>query len=400
MIQWALGARAFGKTSLSMFELKLGAETEQLAPDFFRENVAVVRAWLASNLSDDDILNHLPALELALAAHVKNHDTALLALTLAALERVNTNALLDSLSNTDLAALVFLNLRVFQLTQDAQFENAARRVIELAKTRWDEENAFFKTSATDTTNVFYTDANAQLGQVFYFAWRALDDQTLRPLAGEVLGQVSRVFDPNASLYATDELMTSAEWNTLGTRAAAMQLFLTASETTGRRTYMTRACILADDTLKDLEMSGTRDERAKFADALLRLEQFTNITRERDTAREMLKNAAAEIEPNVDAATLALGLEHANHFPLHIVIIGDVENDENAKALWFAAMNEFASTRAIEVLHPTQHVTRIQELGYFASDKNALVYICIGTLCLPPVSSLNAFREAMRQARKI
>lgn len=389
-----------------MFDLKLASESELLAPDFFRETTAVVRAWLAANPSFDGILKQLPALELALAAHVKNHDSELLALTLVALERVNTNASFDSLSNTNLAALIFLNLRAFQLTHDARFQTAVQRVIALAKTRWDEENAFFKTSAMDTTNVFDTDANAQLGQAFYFAWRALDDQTLRPIAGEVLGHMSRVYDPQADLDEMEELPSRADdsSNTLATRAAAMQFFLTASETTGRRTYMTRACILADDALKNFDLAGTFDERAKFADALLRLEQFTSITRYRDTARELLKNAVAVIEPNVDTASLALSIEHANHFPLHVVVIGDVENDAHAQALWFTAMNEYASTRAIEVLHPTQHATRIQALGYLASDKNAAriaqAYICIGTLCLPPVSSLDAFREAMRQVRKI
>ena len=384
-----------------MFDLKLGAKSEPLAPDFFRETVGAVRAWLASNPSHDDILNHLPVLELALAAHVKNHDTELLALGMDALERIHTNASFDSLSNIQLAALILLNLRTFQLTHNARFQTAAQRAVEMAKTRWDEENAFFKTSAMDTTNVFYTDANARLGEAFYFAWRSLDDQTLRPIAGEVLGQVSRVYDANASLYATDELPTPVDEasNTLDTRAAAMQFFLTASETTGRRTYMTRACILADDALKNFDLMGTFDECANLADTLVRLEQFTNIARYRDTAREMLKNAAAQTPASIERASLALAIEHANHFPLHIVIIGDVENDANAQALWFAAMNEYASTRAIEILHPTQHATRIQELGYFASDKNALAYICIGTLCLPPVSSGSAFRVAMQHARK-
>lgn len=385
-----------------MFDSNLAArELESFGEKLVQDTLSTVRAWLQSNPDRATLLNQLPALELALAAHVKNHDTELVALTLVALERVNTNASLDSLSNSDLAALIFLNLRAWQLTHDARFENAARRAIELAKTRWDEENAFFKTSATETTNVFYTDANAQLGEAFYFAWRALEDQTLRPNAGDVLGQVSRVFDPNVSLYAADELPTSVEWNTLGTRAAAMQLFLSASETTGRRTYMTRACIIADDALKNLDTRGTLDERAKFADALLRLERFTTITQYRDTAREILKNAAAEIEPSVDAATLALAIEHANHFPLHIVIIGDAENDENTKALWFAAMNEYASTRAIELLHPTQHAARLHELGYFNTDEyaqNARASICIGTLVLPSVSNVDAFHLALERAR--
>lgn len=380
-----------------MFDLKFGAsEPESFGENLVRETLALVRAWLTARPDAETLLNHLPALELALAAHVKNHDTKLLSLVTSALERVNTNAAHETGANTILAEFILLNLRVFQLTRDAQFQNAAQRALDVAKARWDEERAWFKPSATDATNVFYADANAQLGQAFYFAWRALEDQTLRPIAGEVLGQMSSVFDPNAALYATDEL-PSEDINTLGVRAAAMQLFLTASETTGRRTYMTRASILAEDAVKNLDLNGTLDERAKFADALLRLEQFAGIARARDTAREILKQAAAQTHANVDAAALALAVEHANQFPLHVVVIGDVENDETAQALWFAAMNEYASTRAIEVLHPTQHAARIQQLGYFASDRNALAYICIGTLCLPPVSSLDAFHTAMQRA---
>ncbi len=383
-----------------MFDFQLGASEllpEPFAPTFFAETVARVCVWLESQPDTQSLLNHLPALELALAAHVKNHDTELLTLTTRALERINADANFEVVTNEMLAAIILLNLRVFQVNHDAKFQDAAQGTTRVATRRFDDKLDFFK---TDTSQVFYTDANARLGEAFYFAWRVLDDQTLRPMAGAILGQVGDLFDGNAGLYQHAELPDGArsETQSLGAYTAALQMFLTASETTARRTYMPRASILADFALANLNIeTALWIERAKFADALLRLEQFTNDLRYRDTAREILKNALGEGEPNITAAPLALAVEHAEHFPLHIVLIGDVETDENAKALWFAALNEYASSRAIEILHPIQHTVRIQQLGYFASDQNALAYICSGLVCLPPVSSVEAFKSAMQTA---
>jgi uncharacterized protein YyaL (SSP411 family) len=245
-----------------------------------------------------------------------------------------------------------------------------------------------------------------LGEAFYFVWRVLDDQELRPIAGEVLGHVSRMFDPNAGLYADEETPAGdpEETRRLGTCAAAMQLFLTANETTGRRTYMSRATILADHVSQNLDMgqaiSAQRAaaERAAYADALVRLEQFCGEAKHGRTAREILKKDLQNAVPGIEAAPLALAVEHADHFPLHVVVIGDVENDNNAKALWVAALREPASARAIEVLHPAQHAARIEQLGYFAAGLGAMAYICIGPVCLPPVSGPGAFHSAIARSR--
>src|SRR5206468_265258 len=103
-----------------------------------------------------------------------------------------------------------------------------QKAVRSANARWDEPNAFFKTDAADTANVFYTDANARLGEAFYLAWRALDDPTLRPKAGEVLGRVSDLFDARAGLYQRQDLsdgaMSEPAW--LVAYSAAMQLFVT------------------------------------------------------------------------------------------------------------------------------------------------------------------------------
>lgn len=390
-----------------MFDLKFASAdaANPLNTEIVRETVERVRKWLKEKSPTESLLDHLPALELALAAHVKNHDTELLSLVTRALDTIHAQAPLEKSSNAVLAAYILLNLRVIQVNRATRFQHFAHHAIEITNTRWDDKNAFFKTSVTDTANVFYADANARLGEAFYFAWRVFDEQPLRSKAGEILGQVSAMFDPNGGLYQRVELPDGAPGDSkyLAAYSAAVQMFLTASETTGRATYIPRAMIVAEYALSNLDTEDAPfDERARFADALLRLEQFTSIARYRDTAREILTNALAQIRAAVDASSISLAVEHAENFPLHVVVIGDVENDENARALWFAALNEYASTRAIEILHPTQHAARIRQLGYFVSDnaaaRNAQTYICTGPLCLPPVSAVDALRRAIQHAR--
>lgn len=381
----------------------------QAESSFFGDTVSSVRSWLTTIANEDGLANsrtglvstELPAFEFALAAYVKNHDADLLELTCAAAVRLNASAKLDELANETLAEWIALNLHLFQVSRDARFEEEARRGIETANSRWDETLKFFKVSVRNTANVFWTLSNARLGEAFYVAWRVLNDPSVRDKAGEVLGRVSEGFEPGEGLYQRVELPggVKSEAKQLGAYAAAMQMFLTASETTGRRTYMARAWMVADCALDTLDLqSASSNECAAFADALVRLEQFSGESRFGERARNMLENAVSQARPDASNVSLTLAFEHAEHFPLHVVIIGDVDSDENARGLWLAALNEFASTRAIEVLHPAQHEARIRQLGYAASDKSALAYICSGTLCLPPVASVEAMSKAMEHIR--
>lgn len=220
------------------------------------------------------------ALELALATHVKNHDTEGLARTATEVERLNETAKLEALADETLAALILLNLHVFQIRRDARFEAWAQRAIERANARWNDELQFFQAS-TERANVLWTAPNAKLGEAFYVAGRVLEEQSLRPKAGEILGHVSDLFDLDTGLCEFAELPDGAKGETkqLAVYAAAMQLFLTASETTGRRTYISRACIVANFALDRLDVQGAPlNERIAFKDALLRLEQFTGERR--------------------------------------------------------------------------------------------------------------------------
>lgn len=387
-----------------MFELsRVGHEGGGAARDarWIEETAAHVRGWLGEMPGAGEMVSHLPALELAPAVYVKIHDAGLLALARGALERISSDSDFERLDNATLAGLIGLSLRVFLLTGETASKDTARRVIEVAKARFDDKDGYFKVSSSDTSKRFEVRANALLGEVFYFAWRVLDDQTLRPMAGEILGQVSAFFDPSPRFSDREpaELVTSdSERHELGAIAAAMQLFMTAGETTARRSYLPRAAIVADTALTNLK-TRLHEPTAmpEFARALLRLEQFTGNGRYGSAARYL----ASEVQTadDVDGAAVALAQMEAEHFPLHIVIVGDVENDENAKALWFAAMREYAAARVIEVLHPTQHAVRIAALGYGVSDA-AAAHICVGALCLPAVHSVERLRDGVKRARSV
>lgn len=385
-----------------MFDLNLSAPAldprPALDPKIFAATLKRVRAWLESRPDVQALVMHTDALELALAAQVKNPDAKSFALVQEAVTRVNQtdsqNSALDALTNA-----IILNLQLFQFTRNTQYKTAAQQWAALAVSRFDETLGLFRADALDAPNVFWVDANARLANAFYLAWRVLDEQSLRPIAGEILGQVSAAFAAGEGLYQRVELPDGARSDTkhIPAYAEAMQMFLTAMETTGRGTYVSRAQIVADFLLK----SGLTDthslsfhKRALLADALTRLFQFTHTDAYRGAADALLRDTS-DVPSSIDAAQFALAVEHATNFPLHLVIIGEVGNDENAQALWKVALQTFASAHAIEALDPQRHAARIQALGYTSDAHSAVAYVCRGAVCLPPVYSAEQLRAVVQ-----
>jgi uncharacterized protein YyaL (SSP411 family) len=387
---------------LNMFDLNLAVPAARDLPDakIFARTTGHVRQWLETKPNAHEIAAHVPALELALAAHVKNQDPSLLALVRDAVARARAELALENMALDALASWITLNTQLFQFTRATQDQDAARRWTKHGAARFDETRGMFRTDARDEANVFCTDANARMAEAFYLAWRVLDDQTLRPLAGEVLGQVSDAFTVGEGLPARVHLPDGVRSDTrnAATYAAALQMFLTATETTGRGTYVSRARILADFVLAKGLAETNRlafDTRAQMADALTRLFQFTHADAYQEAADALLRETE-DVPSDIDAAHFALAVEHAVDFPLHIVIIGDAGGDENAQALWNVALNAYASARAIEVLDLRQHAARIEMLGYM-HDEGAIAYVCRGPVCLPPVRSAEQLSEILGSA---
>ena len=251
-----------------------------------------VHTWLGSTPDLNTLVDNLPALELVGAAHLNNPDSNSLSLAAQALERVNLDRDFAAFSNLVLAAMIRLNLRMLGITREKRFRDGGIRAIEAAKARFDEKNGYFRSGASDASGIFYTDANARLGEAFYLDVAALDDQSLRPIAGEVLGQVSDIFDADAGLYGRIVMpdgVRDAPGN-LGVYAAAMDLFLTAAETTGRATYNTRACIIANFALSNVPATNaSQEECIMFAGARLRLYGVVRVGSYQRRASEILSS---------------------------------------------------------------------------------------------------------------
>lgn len=364
-----------------------------LDPKIFPATVNAARAWLETEPHADIILANLPALELALAGYVKNQDPTSLALTRAAAQRVNAAAQ-ENLSLDTLAARLVLNTHLFQITRDALFQTAAQRLTAQSRARFDAERGFFA-NATDDANVFCTDVNAQLAEALYCAWRVWGDQPSREMAGDVLGQVGAAFQAPVGLAQRVALADDMKTDTrhLPAYAAVMQMYLTATETTGRATYVARARIVgnyARANLWDDALGAPRAPRAQLADAFTRLAQFTSADAYRAAAHALLHDASA-VAQDIGAARYALAVEHATQFPLHLVILGNADHDETAREMWNVAWNTFGSARAIEILDPQQHTARLETLGYSAADPETRAYVCRGPICFPPVRSAEQLR---------
>ncbi len=274
--------------------------------------VEAVRAWLVTKPDAAELDEHLPACELALAAYVKNQDAQLSALLADGVARLNASDAAACSLDT-LTARLQLNLHLWQVTRNALYADAARALTQTANARFDETNGMFCADAADT-RLFLTDANARMADAFYAAWHALNIEELRPRAGSVLGQVSDVYEPGQGLYQTVILPDGprSDTRTLAAYTAAIQMFLTALETTGRGTYLARAQILANFVLaRDLANARQTgfDERALCADALTRLFQLSRAD-VYQTAADVLLRQSDDVPDGIAGARFALALERA------------------------------------------------------------------------------------------
>lgn len=282
-----------------------------------------VRAWLKTNPDASALAAQLPALELAFTSHVKQHDAELWAMLQNAMTRLNDTPMSEHGAVENLAARLDLNVRLWQFSQSDVYLDAARRLTKQAIAQFDTDREMFHAAAPDNAPVFCTDANARMAEALYRAWRALDDAVARSIAGTLLGTVSDAFVAGEGLYQCVELPDGARTDTrhIPAYANAIQMFLTATETTGRGTYVSRASILADFIVAQAWASAAQlrfDERALFADALARLNLFVSADAYQNAPDDLLSKTS-DVPVTPDAASFVLAIErdrailqYANH----------------------------------------------------------------------------------------
>lgn len=270
------------------------------------------RAWLSAEPDAATLATHVAALELVWTAQRETQDAALWSALASAMTRVNDAPDAARVALQDAAALLDLNIQLWQFTQAEAYRAAARRWTDLALARFDAVRGLFPANASAEANVFYVDVNARMAEALYHAWRALDEPQARSIAGELLGQVSDAFVVGKGLYQRFEMPDGARSETrhLAAYTNALQMFLTAMETTGRGAYLSRASILADFVLAQEWASAAGldfAERAQLAAALTRLFKFTK-TSAYATATRALLSQTADVPSSVAAAAFALALK--------------------------------------------------------------------------------------------
>lgn len=401
-----------------MFDFNLARAVPEAAPSFakltdsiFTDTTRFALAALNSRGTARASFDQLPALELLLAAYAKSGDARYLNVVKAAANRL-AEQLTDLQDGKDAAPLLQLALRLYELKTDSAYRELARAVIERIEAAFLNKQAVYFRTSCDAAG-FETGLNAALGEAYYHAWRVLEDQERRSVAGQVLGHVSEMFDPQQGLGSrrNADLIPTAERALLGDYAATIQLFMTAAETTARPTYLGRAMTLADYALAHaVELQGRFQEHVAFADALTRLHQFTGEAKYHSAAGARLESLAESYqEHGTQAAGYALAVDHWLHFPLHIAVVGDTDADDTRRLL-AAALKQYASARAVESLcsdlaHQadapgTWDQARLQALGYSpARDGTARAWICIGPMCLPPISMPEQITAAVKRARR-
>lgn len=276
------------------------------------ENAA--REWLAGGPGAADLAAHVPALHLAFETYINNRDAGLWNLLQESIARMNETLDPGTMPLEHLAELTELNLRVWQVTDAGAYREAASRLTLEMIARFDNEREMFHPNASDAPSLFCVSENARAAEVLYRAWRALDAAGARPIAGTVLGNVSDAFVPGEGLYQRVEMPGGARSDRQYVRAYAnaVQMFLTATQTTGRGTYVSRAGILADFILAQAWADPAQlafDERAALADAYARLYSFTHADAYRDGAFGLLRETG-DVPVSLNAASYALAMERS------------------------------------------------------------------------------------------
>lgn len=136
------------------------------------------------------------------------------------------------------------------------------------------------------------------------------------------------------------------------------------------------------------------ENAEMVLALVRLSNMSQETAGLQAAERTLRLFVGEYkQSSYFAASYARAVEAARQPPLHLVVVGDPA-DTRRWELQQAAWQIVAPGKVVETLA----TDKAAERGYPAGeDGSPRAYVCIGQMCLAPVSSPEGLRERVREA---
>lgn len=184
-----------------------------------------------------------------------------------------------------------------------------------------------------------------------------------------------------------------------------QALIDVYQTSGNRKYLDIAKALADFTVANLqdvlyggfyyrldqphavgELSERHkpfDENIAAAQLFTELHYLTGRKDYRDMAERTLKAIAyPQLVDNLIGASYAVTLDMHMNYPVHIVLVGDKEN-EQIKRMLEASLHTYEPRKIVQVLDPKEDQLTIGDMTYDAEEE-PMAYVCVQNVCREPV----------------
>lgn len=195
----------------------------------------------------------------------------------------------------------------------------------------------------------------------------------------------------------------------------LQSLLDAYEYSGKRAYLGKARVIADDAISrlndktsggfyDIPLEDSNlgelkmrdkpiDENSLMANALLRLSWLLEKTDYATVAGNALSLFNADYERyGVTGASYALALDSYINGPIGITIIASL-NSKDSNSFRNRALRLYPGRRYVRYLDPAKDSEQITRLG-FEAEKAPTVYVCAGKTCGPPLNDPLAIESTL------
>lgn len=401
------------------------------------------------------------ALGLLLAAGIRHDDERLLAMALHSLDAMAAGELRDGVEEGffryatrrdwsaphyekmlgDNARLALLYLNAFAFSGRTSYGEIARGVIEYLTTVlaagdapvfWGSQDADEHYYACDAAGRERVEVKPALDRTVFVDTNALSARALlraatlferSDLSQAGLATIDHLWDRGHGRRAMIHYLGGPIAGLLADQAEMAAALLDAYEVSGDRTYLARACLLADWALQHLrtrdgrfadrpqvltaDSGGARDAPlpvleggAEMADDLTRLAAFSGVPAYREEAARALAAYAPEAATaGPFAAAWALAVMRFVEHPTHIVVVGH-RGDARSGALLRAAARVAEPLRSLQLLDPDADAEVIAREGYVVDDAGgAAAFVCLAGVCLAPTSDPARLAElVVRSAR--
>jgi uncharacterized protein len=299
-------------------------------------------------------------------------------------------------------------------------EDATRLLLASARRKLLEARALRPAPFVDRTR--YTNWNAMMATAMLRAAAVLDDPAARAHALATLKLLRRESPEPDALAHTPGGVTGLLDDQVQAAAAALDGY----EATGERDWLDWAERLMqrvwrdywDDAsgglfdtargrsgeegllpsrVKPVQDTPTPSPNGVAGIALMRLHELTGDSRWRERAAALVSAfAGAAADLGLHGSAFLLALDWYVNPATHLVVIGE-EGDETADAMHGAALASFTPRRVVQRLTPAQAAERRLPpalAGMLAAGSGTRGYVCAGTSCSLPATTLGAWRQEL------